>query len=198
MGRSFVGDKTVNHQGQDPADSILASYTPNMADHIDTLEDRVKERLAKMKAQNPTLDLDQLAKITAEVVEQTIKHEGDSQMLRHRRDDTLDESLLALATNRSPDSLTAIAKRYINPSTGKPYTRAAISARLTELSQRTGLVLRIQRSERVRQIYKERAFESIKRGGNNALRGQKERGKRASKREGKNGEDWLKSSVRGR
>ena len=158
MGRSFVGDKTVNHQGQDPADSILASYTPNMADHIDTLEDRVKERLAKMKAQNPTLDLDQLAKLTAEVVEQTIKHEGDSQMLRHRRDDTLDESLLALATNRSPDSLTAIAKRYINPSTGKPYTRAAISARLTELSQRTGLVLRIQRSERVRQIYKERAL----------------------------------------
>jgi hypothetical protein len=70
-------------------------------------------------------------------------------MLRHRRDDTLDESLLALASNRSPDSLTAIAKRYINPSTGKPYTRAAISARLTELSQRTGLVLRIQRSERV-------------------------------------------------
>ena len=146
------------HQGQDPADSILASYTPNMADHIDTLEDRVKERLAQMKAMNPAIDLDQLAKLTAEVVEQTIKHEGDSQMLRHRRDDTLDEALLALASNRSPDSLTAIAKRYINPSTGKPYTRAAISARLTELSQRTGLVLRIQRSERVRQIYKERAL----------------------------------------
>jgi len=147
-----------HHQGQDPADSILASYTPNMADHIDTLEDRVKERLARMKAMNPSIDLDQLAKLTAEVVEQTIKHEGDSQMLRHRRDDTLDEALLALASNRSPDSLTAIAKRYINPSTGKPYTRAAISARLTELSQRTGLVLRIQRSERVRQIYKERAL----------------------------------------
>lgn len=157
MGRS-VGDKTVNHQGQDPADSILASYTPNMADHIDTLEDRVKERLAKMKAQNPALDLDQLAKITAEVVEQTIKHEGDSQMLRHRRDDTLEESLLALATNRSPDSLTSIAKRYINPTTGKHYTRAALSARLSELTQRTGLVLRVQRGERVRQIYKERAL----------------------------------------
>ena len=148
----------MNHQGQDPADSILASYTPNMADHIDTLEDRVKERLAKMKAQNPTLDLDQLAKLTAEVVEQTIKHEGDSQMLRHRRDDTLDESLLALATNRSPDSLTAIAKRYINPSTSAGATRAASSARRTRLSQGTGLVLRIQRSERVRQIYKERAL----------------------------------------
>jgi cell division protein ZapA (FtsZ GTPase activity inhibitor) len=105
----------VNHQGQDPADSILASYTPNMADHIDTLEDRVKERLAKMKAQNPTLDLDQLAKLTAEVVEQTIKHEGDSQMLRHRRDDTLDESLLALATNRSPDSLTADCQALHQP-----------------------------------------------------------------------------------
>lgn len=148
----------MNHQGQDPADSILASYTPDMAEHIDTLEDRVKERLVKMKAMNPLIDLDQLARLTADVVEQTIKHEGDSQMLKHRRDDTLDESLLALATNRSPDSLTAIAKRYINPATGKPYTRAAISARLSELTQRTGLVLRIQRSERVRQIYKERAL----------------------------------------
>jgi gentisate 1,2-dioxygenase len=148
----------MNHQGQDPADSILASYTPDMAEHIDTLEDRVKERLAKMQSMNPSIDLNQLAKLTAEIVEQTIKHEGDSQMLRHKRDDTLDEALLALATNRSPDSLTSIAKRYINPSTGKHYTRAAISARLSELTQRTGLVLRIQRSERVRQIYKERAL----------------------------------------
>jgi len=148
----------MNHQGQDPADSILASYTPDMAEHIDTLEDRVRERLAKMQAMNPSIDLNQLAKLTAEIVEQTIKHEGDSQMLRHKRDDTLDEALLALATNRSPDSLTAIAKRYINPSTGKHYTRAAISARLSELTQRTGLILRIQRSERVRQIYKERAL----------------------------------------
>ena len=148
----------MNHIGQDPADSILASYTPDMAEHIDTLEDRVKERLAKMQAMNPSIDLNQLAKLTAEIVEQTIKHEGDSQMLRHKRDDTLDEALLALATNRSPDSLTSIAKRYINPSTGKHYTRAAISARLSELTQRTGLVLRIQRSERVRQIYKERAL----------------------------------------
>jgi gentisate 1,2-dioxygenase len=129
-----------------------------MAEHIDTLEDRVKERLAKMQAMNPSIDLNQLAKLTAEIVEQTIKHEGDSQMLRHKRDDTLDEALLALATNRSPDSLTSIAKRYINPSTGKHYTRAAISARLSELTQRTGLGLRIQRSERVRQIYKERAL----------------------------------------
>jgi hypothetical protein len=137
---------------------MLASYTPDMAEAIDTLEDRVKERLAKMQAMNPGIDLDRLAKITAEIVEQTIKNDGDSQMLRQKRGDTLDEALLALATNRSPDSLTAIAKRYINANTGKAYTRAAISARLTELSQRTGLILRIQRSERVRQIYKERAL----------------------------------------
>jgi len=96
-----------HHQGQDPADSILASYTPNMADHIDTLEDRVKERLAKMQKMNPSIDLDQLAKLTAEVVEQTIKHEGDSQMLRHRRDDTLDEALLAQASALGlPDGMT--------------------------------------------------------------------------------------------
>jgi hypothetical protein len=77
---------------------------------------------------------------------------------REVRDDTLDEALLALATNRSPDSLTSIARRYLNPNTNRPYTRAALSARLSELTQRTGLVLRVQRSERVRQIYKERAL----------------------------------------
>lgn len=145
-------------EGQDPADSIAASYTVDMADAVDRLEDVVKERLAHLKKQNPSMNLDELARATAEIIEETIKTEADSPMLRTKRDDTLDEALLALATNRSPDSLTSIARRYINPNTGRPYTRAALSARLSELTQRTGLVLRIQRSERVRQIYKERAL----------------------------------------
>ena len=144
--------------GQDPADSIAASYTVDMADAVDRLEDVVRERLAFLKKQNPMMDLNELAKATAQIIEETIKTEGDSPMLRTKRDDTLDEALLALATNRSPESLTSIARRYLNPNTGKPYTRAALSARLSELTQRTGLVLRIQRSERVRQIYKERAL----------------------------------------
>lgn len=144
--------------GQDPADSIAASYTVDMADQVDRLEDVVRERLAHLKKQNPSMDLNELAKATARIIEETIKTEGDSPMLRTKRDDTLDEALLALASNRSPDSLTAIAKRYINPSTGRPYTRAALSARLSELTKRTGLVLRVQRSARVRQIYKERAL----------------------------------------
>ena len=145
-------------EGQDPADSIAASYTVNMADEVDTLEDLVKERLEAIKRQNPSLNIDQLAKETAKIIEETIKTEGDSPRLKNKRDDTLDEALLALATNRSPNSLTSIAKRYINPTTGRPYTRAALSARLSELTQRTGLVLRIQRSERVREIYKQRAL----------------------------------------
>ena len=66
----------------DPADSIAASYTVDMAEQIDTLEDRVKERLARLKAMNGGQDLDELAKLTAQVVEETIKHEGDSQLLR--------------------------------------------------------------------------------------------------------------------
>lgn len=147
----------MNNQ-QDPADSILASYTPDMATEIDTLEDVVKERLAKIKGMNPLVSLDELAKLTAEVVESTIQTEINSPLLKTKRDDTLDEALLALATNRSPESLTSIAKKYINPTTGKPYTRAALSARLTELTQRTGLMLRVQRSQRVREIYKARAL----------------------------------------
>lgn len=144
--------------GQDPADSVAASYSVDMAGQIDTLEDIVRERLESLKAQNPQLNLSELAKATARIIEDTMRTEADSPMLKTKRADTLDEALLALATNRCPDSLTAIANRYINPNTGKAYTRAALSARLSELTQRTGLVLRVQRSERVRQIYKERAL----------------------------------------
>jgi gentisate 1,2-dioxygenase len=107
---------------------------------------------------NPGVGLDELAKIAAQVVEDTLHTEINSPMLKTKRDDTLDEALLALATNRSPESLTSIARKYINPITGKPYTRAALSARLSELTQRTGLVLRVQRSQRVREIYKARAL----------------------------------------
>ena len=114
-------------EGQDPADSIAASYTVDMADQVDRLEDIVKERLAHLKKQNPSMDLNEPAKATARIIEDTIKTEGDSPMLRTKRDDTLDEALLALATNRSPESLTSIARRYLNPSTGRPYTRAALS-----------------------------------------------------------------------
>jgi gentisate 1,2-dioxygenase len=148
----------INKDGQDPADSIAASYTVDMADEVDTLHDLVKERLARLKIQNPAMNLDELAKATAQIIEDTLKTEADSPLIKNKRDDTLDESLLALATNRSPHSLTAIARKFINPSTGKNYTRAALSARLSELSKRTGLVLRVQRSERVRKIYKERAL----------------------------------------
>ena len=141
--------------GQDPADSIAASYTVDMADQVDKHEDIIKERFLELKRQNPCVDD---SRLIAQIVEEQVKTAGDSPMLRTKRDDTLDEALLALATNRSPESLTSIARRYLNPNTGRPYTRAALSARLSELTQRTGLVLRIQRSERVRQIYKERAL----------------------------------------
>lgn len=150
-------------EGQDPADSIAASYSVDIAGEIDTLEDIVKERLARIKSQNPSMDLDELAKTTAEIIEETIKAEKNSRLMRTKRNDTIDEALLAIAINRSPESLASLAKRYINPATGKPYTRAALSARLTELTQRTGLVLRIQRSERVREIYKQRALRIHKR-----------------------------------
>ena len=145
-------------EGQDPADSIAASYSVDIANQIDTLEDIVRERLAELKGQNPSLDLNELAKATAQIIQDTMCQEADSPMIKTKRPDTLEEALLALATNRSPDSLTSIAKKYINPNTGKPYTRAALSARLSELTQRTGLVLRVQRSERVREIYKQRAL----------------------------------------
>ena len=140
----------------DPAESHAASYHPNMADQIDTLEDRVRERL--ILAGVATLGLDALARITASVVEETIQIDGDTEIIQRKRDDTLEEALLAHAANRSPISLTAIAKRYINPLTKKNYTRAAISARLRALTERTGLFLRAQRSDKVVEAYRERAY----------------------------------------
>ena len=137
---------------------MAASYCVDIAKQIDTLEDIVRERFAELKRQNTSLDLNELAKATAQIIQDTMRQEADSPMIKTKRPDTLEEALLALATNRSPDSLTSIAKKYINPNTGKPYTRAALSARLSELTQRTGLVLRVQRSERVREVYKQRAL----------------------------------------
>ena len=121
----------ISNEGQDPAESIAASYSVDIASQVDTLEDIVRERLEKLKKQNQSLDIGELAKITAKIIEETIKTEGESPMLRTKRDDTLDEALLALATNRSPESLTSIARRYLNPNTGRPYTRAALSALLS-------------------------------------------------------------------
>ena len=46
-------------EGQDPADSIAASYMVDMADQVDRLEDVVRERLAHLKKQNPAMDLDE-------------------------------------------------------------------------------------------------------------------------------------------
>ena len=140
----------------DPAESPAASYSPDIADQIDTLEDRVKERLAL--AGVATMGLQALAKITATIVEETIQLEADSPVISRKREDTLEEALLAYTANRSPISLTAIAKRYINPLTKKPYTRAAISARLRALTERTGLFLRAQRSEKVVEAYRQRAY----------------------------------------
>jgi len=148
----------MNHpQGQDPADSMLASYTPDMADAIDTLEDEMRERLAKLGDMNKTVNLDRLAKEMASIIEAKIKTEGNTPTIKHKRDDTLDEAILAVVENRSPESLTSIAKKYINPNTGKPYTRAALCARLSEFRKRTGLFFRVQRSDRVKEIYRERA-----------------------------------------
>ena len=45
-----VGKNGERMKQTDPADSIAASYTVDMAEQIDTLEDRVKERLARLKA----------------------------------------------------------------------------------------------------------------------------------------------------
>jgi len=144
-------------EGQDPADSIRASYTPDMAETIDTLEDQMRERLSQMSAMNPALGLDMLAKMLTQIVEETISNQTDNPTLKNKRDDTLDEAILATMSNRSPESLTSLAARFMNPSTGKPYTRAALSARISKFTKRTGLTLRIQRTERVREIYKERA-----------------------------------------
>ncbi|NBX97798.1 hypothetical protein EBQ81_02945, partial [bacterium] len=108
----------MNPGNQDPADSILASYTPDIASEIDTMEDVVKERLSKIKGMNPAISLDELAKLAAQVIQDTIQAEFSGPLLRTKRDDTLDEALLALATNRSPESLTSIARKYINPLTG--------------------------------------------------------------------------------
>ena len=78
-----------------------------MAETIDTLEDQMRERLSQMSAMNPALGLDQLAKMLTQIVEETISNQTDNPTLKNKRDDTLDEAILATISNRSPESLTS-------------------------------------------------------------------------------------------
>jgi hypothetical protein len=71
--------------------------------------------------------------------------------------DTLDHSILAIVSNRSTESMTSLAKRHINPSTGQPYTRASISKKALELADRLGIQFRAGKSETARKSYEQRA-----------------------------------------
>jgi hypothetical protein len=71
--------------------------------------------------------------------------------------DTLDHSVLAIVLNRSSESMTSVAKRHINPNTGKSYTRAAISKKALDVADRLGIRFRAGKSESARKSYEARA-----------------------------------------
>lgn len=71
--------------------------------------------------------------------------------------DTLDHSILAIVLNRSTESMTSVAKRHINPNTGKSYTRAAISKKALDVADRLGIRFRAGKSESARKSYEARA-----------------------------------------
>jgi Zn-dependent peptidase ImmA (M78 family) len=67
------------------------------------------------------------------------------------RTDTLGHAVLNISLNRSPESMTAVAKRY-------GITKQAISKKVTEVYDRLGIRARSQKSEKARESYRKRAY----------------------------------------
>jgi len=59
--------------------------------------------------------------------------------------------VLNIALNKSPESMTAVAKRY-------GVTKQAISKQVTEVYDRLGIRSRSQKSDKARESYRKRAY----------------------------------------
>lgn len=120
---------------------------------MDTLSDLVFEAYSELKITVTT----STALTTTKVIEYLMAKAPDHPAMANRTD-TLGHAVLSIALNKSPESMTAVAKRYVNPNTGKPYTRAAISKQVNDVYDRLGIRSRSQKSDKARESYRKRAY----------------------------------------
>ena len=113
---------------------------------MDTLSDLVLEAYSELKITVTT----STAFTTTKVIEYLMAKAPDHPAMANRTD-TLGHAVLNIALNKSPESMTAVAKRY-------GVTKQAISKQVTEVYDRLGIRSRSQKSDKARESYRKRAY----------------------------------------
>ena len=124
----------------------IPAIIPHPSMIIDSLQDLVWESCSDLKI---TVTTSSVATMT-KVIEHLFEHSADHPAMANRTD-TLGHAVLNISLNRSPESMTAVAKRY-------GITKQAISKKVTEIHDRLGIRARSQKSEKARESYRARAY----------------------------------------
>ena len=130
---------------QEAIERIPASI-PHPSMIIDSLQDLVWESCSDLKI---TVTTSTVATMT-KVIEHLFQHSADHPSMANRTD-TLSHAVLNISLNRSPESMTAVAKRF-------NLTKQAVSKKVTEIHDRLGIRARSQKSEKARESYRKRAY----------------------------------------
>ena len=124
----------------------IPAVIPHPSMIIDSLQDLVWESCSDLKI---TVTTSSVATMT-KVIEHLFAHSGDHPAMANRTD-TLSHAVLNISLNRSPESMTAVAKRF-------NLTKQAVSKKVTEIHDRLGIRARSQKSEKARESYRKRAY----------------------------------------
>jgi len=124
----------------------IPANIPHPALMMDSLQDLVFESCDALKITVTTSSVATITKVIEHLMEKSADHPAMA-----NRTDTLEHAVLNISLNRSPESMTAVAKRY-------GITKQAISKKVTEVYDRLGIRARSQKSEKARESYRKRAY----------------------------------------
>jgi tRNA U38,U39,U40 pseudouridine synthase TruA len=124
----------------------IPAVIPHPSMIIDSLQDLVWESCSDLKI---TVTTSSVA-IMTKVIEHLFQHSADHPAMANRTD-TLSHAVLNISLNRSPESMTAVAKQF-------NLTKQAVSKKVTEIHDRLGIRARSQKSEKARESYRKRAY----------------------------------------
>ena len=124
----------------------IPAVIPHPAMMIDSLQDLVFESCDDLKITVTTSTVATITKVIEHLMDKSADHPAMA-----NRTDTIGHAVLNISLNRSPESMTAVAKRY-------GITKQAISKKVTEIHDRLGIRARSQKSEKARESYRARAY----------------------------------------
>ncbi len=119
--------------------------SPHVTTQIDSLADLVREAYENLHLTVTTSSIATTTKVFYYLVKQAPEHPAVQNIT-----DTLEQSVLAVVLNRSTKSMTQLAKQH-------KITKQAFSKRVLSVTDRLGLPVRSQKSDKARKAYDQRA-----------------------------------------